>query len=450
MIHLLIHKEDMKLTIKNSLMILVVALTFFQCGSPESATEDEHGHQEEAHDEHTEGGENVVELSDVQLANAELQFGAMDTLNISGFVNANGILDLPPQNIAAVSAPMNGFVKQANYLVGDYVEKGTVLATLEHMDYIKLQEEYLNIISNLEYLQAEFERQKQLDSARVTSKRQFQEASAAYNSAMSRKKALEKQLQYMGISPARVASGEISSLIAVRAPINGYITALNVHNGSFAQSEQELYELIDTEHMHLELNVFEQDMRKVEIGQPIRFTVPSTGDESYQGEVFLVGKSFDQENKTIKVHGHIEGEHDHFLRGLYVEARIYTGDQKVMALPEEAVVEEGGKSYIFVRSEEAHGDEHAHEEEVKEATMSQQQEEEEHAHEDEHGHEEEHAHEEGHGTTFRRVQVVTGLKDQGFVQIKEVAELPTSAGIVTQGAYMLLAEMKKGEGGHHH
>jgi cobalt-zinc-cadmium efflux system membrane fusion protein len=48
------------------------------------------------------------------------------------------------------------------------------------------------------------------------------------------------------------------------------------------------------------------------------------------------------------------------------------------------------------------------------------------------------------------VQVVTGLKDQGFVQIKEVAELPASAEIVTQGAYMLLAEMKKGEGGHHH
>jgi len=428
----------MKLTIINGLIIPVIALVFLQCGSPESAIEDEHELHEEAtgdHKDHEEVEGNEVELSDVQLANAELKYGSIDTLYISGFVNVNGILDLPPQNIAAVSAPMNGFVKQANYLVGDYVKKGTVLATLEHMDYIKLQEEYLNIISNLEYLEAEFQRQKKLDSARVNSRKQFQEARAAYNSAIARRKALKKQLQYMGISPESVARGNISSVIAVRAPINGYITALNVHNGSFARSEHELYELIDTDHMHLELNVFEQDMKKVSIGQPLSFRVPSTGNENYQGEVFLVGKSFDSENKTIKVHGHIQGEHEHFLRGLYVEAKIYTSDQQVQALPEEAIVEEEGKSYIFVRTEEEHADEH--EGEVKQTTLSQHE-------------EEEHAHEEGHGITFRRIQVVTGAKDQGFIQIKKVAEISASAEIVTQGAYYLFSEMKKGEGGHHH
>jgi cobalt-zinc-cadmium efflux system membrane fusion protein len=313
----------MKLAIKNSLMLLAIAFSLFQCGQSESTSEDEHGHGEEAHGGHEEEegheeGENegVVELSDIQLTNADLQYGSLDTLNVSGFVKANGILDLPPQNIAAVSAPMDGFVKKANYLVGDYVEKGTVLAVLEHMDYIKLQEEYLNLVNNLEYLKSEYERQRQLDSAAVTSKKQFQAASAAYKSAQARKKALEKQLHYMGLSPERVAAREISSTIAIRAPFSGYVTALNVHNGTFAQSEQELYELVDTDHMHLELNIFEQDMRKVKIGQPIRFAVPSIGNENYRGEVFLVGKSFDQENKTIKVHGHIEGEHENFIRGL--------------------------------------------------------------------------------------------------------------------------------------
>ena len=429
----------MKRILQHSLMVGALALVFFQCEAPKHATDEAHDHAEEGHSDHEEGEADRVELSQVQLANAELQYGTLDTLNISEFVSANGILDLPPQNIAAVSAPMNGFVKKVNYLVGDYVEKGTVLVTLEHMDYIKLQEEYLNVMSDLEFLKAEFERQKQLDSAQVTSHRQFQEASAAYHSALSKKKALEKQLQYMGIAPSRVAGGEISSVIVVRAPISGYITTLNVHNGSFARSEQELYELIDTEHMHLELNVFEQDMPKVEIGQPIRFAIPSIGEENYRGEVFLVGKSFDMENKTIRIHGHIEDERDHFLRGLYVEAKIYTGDQQVMALPEDAVVQEEGDSYIFVRMEEAHSDEHAHQEdgeEVKQASLTRQ---------DETVHEE---HEQG--IIFRRVQVVTGVKDQGFVQIKEVADMPPSGDIVTQGAYFLYAEMKKGEGGHHH
>lgn len=442
----------MQLAIKNSLILFVFALFFFGCGQSESASEDEHGHAEEAPGNHEEEGghaegenEGVVELSDIQLANADLQYGSLDTLNVSAFVKANGILDLPPQNIAAVSAPMAGFVKKANYLVGDYVEKGTVLAVLEHMDYVKLQEEYLNVVSNLEFLETDFERQRQLDSAEVSSKRQFQAASAALKSAEGRKKALEKQLQYMGLSPQAVAKGEISSTISIRASFSGYITALNVHNGSFAQSAQELYELVDTDHMHLELNVFEQDINKVEIGQSIRFTVPSTGPESYHGEVFLVGKSFDPENKTVKVHGHIEGEHENFIRGFYVEAKIYTGNQRVQALPEEAIVEDEGKAYIFIRTK----GEHAHEVNVKQAAATKQTEEEAPGH-DEHGHEEHAEGEENHGTTFRRVQVVTGGKDQGFVQIKQISDLPAGAEIVTGGAYILFSEMKKGEGGHHH
>lgn len=431
----------MKISIKHILILLTVTFPLLRCGQTEPSEEHGHDHAEKAHEEpaHEEeeehaGEEGVVELNAVQIANADLEFGTMDTVNISAFIKANGTLDLPPQNIAAVSAPMDGFVRQANYLVGDYVKKGTVLAVLEHMDYIKLQEEYLSVINNLDYLKSEYQRQKQLDSAQVTAKKQFQAASAAYEGAMARKKALEKQLQYMGLSPKRVATGDISSTINIRAPLSGHITALNVHNGAFAEQQQELYELVDTDHMHLELTVFEQDIPKVKVGQPLSFIVPAMGEKLYKGEVFLVGKSFDQQSKTVKVHGHIREENHDFIRGYYAEAKIYTEDKQIVALPEEAIVEDEGKSYIFILTEDSH-------------------EEGEEAHKDEHDHAKEghNEHEEEvHGTSFKRVQVVTGEKDQGFVQIVEVPELADNTKIVTRGAYYLLSEMKKGEGGHHH
>lgn len=110
--------------------------------------EEEHLHQEEtvAHDDHA-GEENSVMLTDTQMAMAGVVFGDFDTLNTSGFVQVNGVLDLPPQNIAAISAPMAGFVKKANYLVGDHVQKGDVLAEMEHPDYLKIQEDYLTQVS---------------------------------------------------------------------------------------------------------------------------------------------------------------------------------------------------------------------------------------------------------------------------------------------------------------
>lgn len=431
----------MKLKITYILLLLALSFPLLRCGQTESPEEHGHEHEEESQDEHAHEEEeehseeeDVVELNAVQIANAGLEYGSMDTLNTSAYVKANGILDLPPQNIAAVSAPMDGFVKKANYLVGDYVKKGTVLALLEHMDYIKLQEEYLSVINNLSYLASEYQRQKQLDSARVTAKKQYQAASAAYEGAMARKKALEKQLQYMGISPERVASGDISATISIRAPLSGHITALNIHNGAFAEQRQELYEIVDTDHMHLELNVFEQDISKVKVGQPISFAVPAMGEQRYNGRVFLVGKSFDQQSKTVKVHAHIEHEDHGFIRGYYAEAKIYTEDKKIVALPEEAVVSDEGNSYIFILTEDSH-----------EKNDSQEGEGEHTHNEDAHD-----KHEETHGTSFKRIQVVTGERDQGFVQIVEVPALTDDVKIVIRGAYYLLSEMKKGEGGHHH
>ncbi len=455
-----------------SLCFILLCLTFlFQCTPNEHVHEgeDSHAHTEEGHHE----DENRVTLTPVQLASANIAYGRFDTLNTSGFVRANGVLDLPPQNVAAISSPMPGFVKKANYLVGDYVKKGAALAMIEHPDFLIMQEEYMTLATQMDYLKEEWLRQKQLDSANIAAKKRFQEAEAAYRAAVAKEKSLEKQLQYMGLQPEAIRQGNLSSTIYIRAPFAGYITQLNTHNGMFVRPEEELYEMIDMEHMHMELNVFEKDIPKVKVGQEITFNVPSLGEQTYHGEVFLVGKSFDQENKTIRVHGHIDHDENTFIRGLYLEAMIFTGEQKVMALPEEAVVRDEGKYYIFARQDnDAAGHAHLHEEEHHHNGMEAHEhdengeghehphEEEEHEHphaEEAHAHDDEHKHPHDNGdsdtqvaTSFQKIMVQIGISQNGWIEIKNYAALPSNGQIVVKGAYDLYSEMKKGEGGHHH
>lgn len=424
--------------------VWIMVLVMVQC-TTSSDNEDSHVDEDShgGHGAHEEEGE-VVTLSSIQIANAGIKTSdSFDTMNVSGFVKANGSFDLPPDNVAAITAPMRGTVKRANYLVGSYVKRGAVLATLEHPDYIKMQEEYLNTTNNLDYLKAAYQRQQTLDSANITALKAVQEAKAAYLSAMTKKLSLEKQLQYIGINPEHVVAGKISSTIAIRAPFSGYITVLNVHKGEFVNPEQELYELINKEHMHLELNVFEKDIFNIKEGQQIEFTVPSLGSELYSGEVFLVGQSFDRKSKTIKVHGHIDDMKPQFIRGLYLEASIFTDNQQVKALPETAIVRNDGKTFIFVRQQDPHGHEEGHQHDSSHQDVP----------EAEHAHEEDHAH--GHNDTpgstrFRPVEVVTGISRNHMVEIRSVERFNPQEAIVIQGAYDLFSEMKKGEGGHHH
>jgi cobalt-zinc-cadmium efflux system membrane fusion protein len=308
-----------------------------------------------------------------------------------------------------------------------------------------MQEEYMTLTSQMEYLKAEWLRQKQLDSANIAAKKRFQEAEATYKASMVREKSLEKQLLYIGLQPEDIRQGNLSSTISIRAPFSGYITQLNTHNGMYVQPEQELYEMIDMEHMHMELSVFEKDIPKVKVGQEIKFRIASLGEQEYKGEVFLVGKSFDKDNKTIRVHGHIHEDSKAFIRGLYLEATIYTGDQKVRALPEEAIVRDEGQYYIFAALPPDHQGEGNHDEDE---NHKHPDEEESHAHphEDE---DENHAHSD-EGITFQRIQVNPGMAQNGWMEIQNLPKLPSDTQIVVKGAYDLYSEMKKGEASHSH
>src|SRR3546814_16264977 len=118
------------------------------------------------------------------------------------------------------------------------------------------------------------------------------------------------------------------------------------------------------------------------------------------------------ETKTVKVHGHFNDMKPQFRRGLYVEAAIFTGDERVTALPEDAVVRDEGKTYIFTRE----------------------------------GHQEDH---QGEGIPFRGVEVATGIRRNGMVRILRTNGLPADADIVVEGASDIFAERNKrsSEGG---
>ncbi|WP_340102860.1 hypothetical protein [Rhodohalobacter sp. 8-1] len=56
--------------------------------------------------------------------------------------------------------------------------------------------------------------------------------------------------------------------------------------------------------------------------------------------------------KSVRIHAHLTEEQPNLLPGMYVEAMIVTDEETVLSLPEEAVISDGGQSYIFIVEEE--------------------------------------------------------------------------------------------------
>jgi cobalt-zinc-cadmium efflux system membrane fusion protein len=285
-------------------------------------------------------------------------------------------------------------VKSTELLQGMKIKKGQVLAVLENPEYITLQQEYLDAKSKLAYQELEFARQKELSNENVSSKKTFQQTTAEYQQLRNRVAALKAQLGLININPNKLSAGNISSTIRIYSPINGFVKNVHVNIGKFVTPQEVLFELVDVEHMHAELTVFEKDIAKLKQGQKIKLTFPNLPGHEIGASVYLVGRSI-EDDKTIRVHAHLDKEDPELLPGMYVTALVDVNEAQVPALPEDAIVQAEGKNVIFI---------------AKSPQM------------------------------FEMVPVETGATENGFTEVKLPSNVPASAKIVTKGAYHILAK----------
>jgi cobalt-zinc-cadmium efflux system membrane fusion protein len=346
----------------------------------------------------------IITLSRQQFEANDMAFGVPSEMRFPEVIRVSGMIDVPPENRVIISAVYGGFVKKTSLLVGDEVRKGQVVAILENPEFLTLQQEYMEVRETLPYLKSEFERQQTLFEEQISSEKGFLQAQSAYRSASARKSGLEKQLALLGIRPGELEPDALRSEIALYAPISGKVTQVNISMGSYVSRASEMLEIINPEHLHLELSVFEQDIGKVRKGQPIKFRIPEVSDTQYEGTVYLVGSSIDA-NRTVQVHGHLNEEHKAtLLVGMFVQAEIQVGgDQNtgessplLLALPEEAIISQDEDRFVFVRDGTSDT-----------------------------------------GFRFRKVMVQTGPSAQGMTALIDAGNLGSTDSVLVKGAFLI-------------
>ena len=106
--------------------------------------------------------------------------------------------------------------------------------------------------------------------------------------------------------------------------------------------------IVNTDHLHLELKIFEKDVFKIKIGQTVFFSLTESGSKQFKGSVHLIGKSIGSD-RTAMVHAHIDEPHDEgFIPGMFVQASILTNESSGMGILNKAVIEKNGLTYIML------------------------------------------------------------------------------------------------------
>jgi len=381
------------------LIVVTLSLLIAACGNKEET-------KSEVSENELHNGNEEVMLSAQQFDALKMKIDTISSRNMSGYVEANGTLEVPPQNEAAITSVVGANVVSIKVIEGDKVTKGQVVAYLSHPDIIKMQTDYLNVYSNSNFLKKDYERQQKLYDAGVGSGANFQKAEAEYQASIAMVKGRAAQLQLLNISPTSVRNGTIAQRISLRSPIEGFVQKVDVKTGQYVEPQTELFEIVNTHHVHADLMVFEKDVYKVKKGQKVTFNVQSIPEDELTAEIYSVSKTFEDNPKAVHVHAEIENKRGNLIPGMYIKGRIQVDKTKARAFPESAIIKEGDRFYVFS------------------------------------------AERENKDWRFKPIEVILGVKDGNWVAVEFSEEIKPNTKFTYNNAYYLIAEMKKGEAEH--
>jgi cobalt-zinc-cadmium efflux system membrane fusion protein len=372
-----------------------------------SSTKEVHHQETDSHTEHKEEHSDRVMLTKEQAHVLGISKGKITQRNMSGYIQANGTIEVPPQNEAIITTSLGANIVSIKVIEGEEVKKGQVLATISHSDIISIQTDYLQTYNELNYLEQDFQRHQKLYDANVGSGRDFQKAKSAYLSAKGLVKGYESQLGLLGLHPKKIREGEISSTAPVKSTIDGFIELVGVKTGQYVQPQTALFEIVNTEHIHADLMVFEKDIKNVRNGQKVKLSIKSLGEEEMTGKIFSVGKSIEEGPKALHVHVEIDGHYENLIIGMYINARIIIDEKQEQAFPEEAFIKQGERLYVFKVEEKEK-------------------------------------------LEFEPVEVIEKNSALGYVSFVFKTKQDADAEFANSGAYYLMAELKKSEAEHSH
>lgn len=237
--------------------------------------------------------------------------------DITETVNASG--KIYPEVEVKMSPDISGEIVELNVEEGDSVKKGQVLAKI-YGDIYATQRDQAAAIVNQQQAQAAnasasigamaaaldqakktYDMQKELYDEKVISKNEFNTADAAYKSALANYNAAKEGIvgSQAGVQSARAALAKANKDISratLEAPMDGVISLLSVKKGervvgSSMMAGTEMMRIADMSKIEVRVDVGENDIPKVHLGDSATIEVDAYNDKKFTGVVTQIASS---------------------------------------------------------------------------------------------------------------------------------------------------------------
>jgi RND family efflux transporter MFP subunit len=163
-----------------------------------------------------------------------------------------------------------------------------------------------------------------------------------------------QRLILYGMSPDRVSSlrnaSQVTSELAVLAPIGGTVTSRTVNAGEVVEANKELLRVTDLSNVWVIAQVFEQDLPRLRVGSGASVTTGAFPNRLFRGHVTYIDPAIDQATRTAKVRVELVNPDRALKLGMYVNVAFGSlgqSERTVAVIPSAALQTVNSRQVVF-------------------------------------------------------------------------------------------------------
>lgn len=273
----------------------------------------EQGGEEAGHDEKEEG---TVHLSPEAMAQIDIKVGKVIRRAIPSQIHTTARVDYDESRIAHVGARIPGRVNKVLKTLGDVVEEGEALATLDSVVLGESIAQQRAASVDEELARKTLERERSLVAEKLSSEQQLIEAEAAHQKALAAKNVASEQLRLYG------GRGVKGSTFQLRSPIAGKIVQQHLTLGELITPEDKVYTVADVSALWIWVDIFERDLGRVHIDDDATVITDAYGSETFIGKVAYIMDEVDTDSRTVRARIDIDNTKGKLKPGMFANVTL--------------------------------------------------------------------------------------------------------------------------------
>lgn len=296
--------------------------------SPGSDAGDQHPHE--------------VRLTPEAMGLAGVRAGRAERRALGGGVAIPAEVQFEPSITAQVGPLVSGRITRVAVTLGQRVARNELLGVVASSDVSAARARLGQARARLAAAEATLRRQRVLSTEGIGAQRAVIDAEAQVGELRAEVEGTQRQLAVFGSG----AAGELQ----LRSPIDGVIVAVQATLGETASPERAAFVVTDPTRVWVRGDVPELEIARVAVGGAAVVRLHAFPDLALAGTIVYVAPALDERTRSLPIRVSLTQPESRLRSGLFGSVELVGGapDERVLAVPVEAVAVVEGQTTVFV------------------------------------------------------------------------------------------------------